>query len=98
MFFSEDSNISPMIFCSQPQVEHACEKRTVMEHNFTFHKPNIFSSNVRLNVLKRRKRLSYNKNWKLLDTMLTSMDQWSLRIRKNKTEQLCQKEEIKCTI
>ena len=43
-FFNEGSNISPMIFHLQPQVEHKLgEKRPVKQNNFTFHKTNVFS-------------------------------------------------------
>ena len=38
-FFNEGSNILPMIFHSQPRVEHKLgEKRPVKQNNFTFHK------------------------------------------------------------
>ena len=37
LFFNEDSNILPIVFHSQPRVEHTLgEKRTVMQNNFTF--------------------------------------------------------------
>ena len=47
IFFNEDSNILPMIFYSQPRVEHKLGyKRPVKQNNFTFHETNILSLKV----------------------------------------------------
>ena len=48
---NEDSNISAVIFYSQPQVEHTCSvKKELMQNNFTFHNRNVFSLNVWLSI------------------------------------------------
>ena len=73
LFYNEDSNISLMIFQSQPHIEHTLgEKITVMQNNFTFLETNVFSLNVWLYLhiskinsfadLKQDKRLLDNKS------------------------------------
>ena len=51
LFFNEDSNISPMIFYSQPRFEHKFGKENpVRQTNFTFHEINVFSLNLQLDM------------------------------------------------
>ena len=56
LFFNENSNISPVIFHSQPRFEHRLgkKKRPVKQSNFTFHEANVFSLNVRLYIFQKK--------------------------------------------
>ena len=75
--FNEDSNISSMIFQSQPHVDHTFgKKRTAMQNNFIFHETIVFSCKSltlrisKINSLldfKRNKILLENKSWELFD-------------------------------
>ena len=50
LFFNEDASISPMIFHSQPRVEHMLGEKNVVRNSFTFHETTIFLLNVRLYI------------------------------------------------
>ena len=87
LFYNEDSNISLMIFQSQPHIEHTLgEKITVMQNNFTFLETNVFSLNVWLYLhiskinsfadLKQDKRLLDSKSWEPLDATVRWMHEW----------------------
>ena len=41
--FNKDSNVSPMVFHSQPQFEHKLgKKRSFKQNNFAFHETTFF--------------------------------------------------------
>ena len=83
-FLNEDSNILPMIFHSQPQVEHKLGKKDLlnriislsMRQTFFFKYPTLHIPKRNLFLgLKQSKKL-INKRWEPLDTTVSCMYQW----------------------